>query len=351
MGRVSDRVGRRPVLLLSLLGSTVSLVISGLAPSLVVLIVARALAGLFGGSIATAQAYIADVTAPTERAKYMGLLGASIGMGFVFGPAIGASLSGFGFGTAAFAAAGLAGANFVFAFFALPESRRQGESSSESSSPRARVSAGGLAAALASPTVARVLLASFLATFAMVSLEAVAALAGEHKFGLGTRELGVGFFLIGIVVTIVQGGLVGRLVSHFGERNLALAGSVIMAASLLALPFAPSLALVTVAVLLLSAGQGLVTPTLSSLLSRASDADQQGGVLGVGQSVASLARMIGPLVAGWLFDRGEALPFVVGGLLVILAAWTMLDDSVRPTRRAIRADALEPATVTVEVER
>jgi predicted MFS family arabinose efflux permease len=311
-----------------------------------VLIVARALAGLFGGGGATAQAYIADVTAPTERAKYMGLLGASIGMGFVFGPAIGAALSGFGFGAAAFAAAGLAGTNCIFAFFALPESRHPGESTS-----RVPLNAASLAKALASPAIARILLASFLATFGMVSLEAVAALAGEHKFGLGARELGIGFFLIGIVVTIVQGGLIGRLVARFGERAIALAGAVIMAASLVALPFAPSLALVTVAILLLSAGQGLVTPTLSSLLSRASDADQQGGVLGIGQSVASLARMIGPLVAGWLFDRGEALPFIVGGLLLIVAAWTMVDDSVRPRRREIRIDSLQPATVTIEVER
>ncbi len=123
LGRLSDRVGRRPVLLMSLAGSAASFLLCGLAHSLWLLLVARALAGLFGGSIAAAQAYIADVTAPGERAKYMGLLGAAIGLGFVFGPALGSRLARFGFGAAAFTSAGLAAANLLFAFFRLPETR------------------------------------------------------------------------------------------------------------------------------------------------------------------------------------------------------------------------------------
>ena len=331
LGRLSDRIGRRPVLLLSLLGSSVSLVISGLAGSLAVLILGRALAGLFGGSIAAAQAYIADVTHPTERAKYMGLLGAAIGLGFVFGPAIGAAFSGYGFGVAAFAAAGLAALNFVFALVALPESRLPGAESAE----RARLNFASLASALASPRIGRLLVASFLAMFGMVSMEAVAALAGQNRFGLGVRDLGIGFFLIGVVTVIVQGGLVGRLVARHGERAVGIVGAALLGISLVLLPFVPTIGIALVVALFLSAGNGLVNPTLAALLSRAAAADQQGGVLGLGQSISAFARMVGPLAAGWLFDRSEALPFIAGGFLVLVAAWILTGGADEGHRRPI----------------
>ena len=346
MGRLSDRFGRRPVLLLSLLGSAASLVVSGLAPSLSILILGRSLAGLFGGSIAAAQAYIADVTRPTERAKYMGYLGAAIGLGFVFGPAVGAGLSGFGFGAAAFAAAGLAGANFVFALFALPESRRPVAPESD----RSRLTLANLGRALATPTVGRLLVAGFLATFAMVSMEAVAALAGQTRFGLGPRDLGVGFFLIGVVTVAVQAGLVGRVVARYGERSVGIAGAVLMGISLAALPLAPTVGLALLVALLLSAGHGLINPSLAALLSRASDAEQQGGVLGIGQSVSAFARMVGPLVAGWLFDLSETLPFVLGGSLLLLTAWILRDAAGgSPRHRAI--DFRRAVPVRVEAKR
>lgn len=331
LGRLSDRIGRRPVLLLSLLGSTLSLILTGLANSLALLLLGRALAGLFGGSIATAQAYIADTTPPSQRAKYMGLLGASIGMGFVFGPAIGAGLAGFGFGTAAFAAAGLAGANLVFAFFALPESRR-----ADQASQRAQLSLGQLAKALRHPSIGRILIATFLVTFAFVSMEATAALLGEQRFGLNAASLGIGFTFIGLVMVIVQGGLIGRVSARYGEQAVAAAGAVVMGLALAIIPFAPSLALAAFVAVFLAVGQGLVSPTLSTLLSREASANEQGGTLGIGQSLAALARAVGPLVAGWLFDQGGALPFVFGALLALVAAWTIRHRVPLPTDAALR---------------
>jgi DHA1 family tetracycline resistance protein-like MFS transporter len=316
LGRLSDRVGRRPVLLMSLAGSAASLFLSGLADSLWLLLAARALAGLFGGSIAAAQAYIADVTAPEERAKYMGLLGASIGLGFVFGPAIGSLLARFGFGAAAFTAAGLAAANLAFAFFRLPETR----SAEARRHAHARVDWSNLLDALHHPSIGRLLGATFLSTFAFVAMEATFALLGEARLGIGAGRLGLVFAYVGIVMVIVQGGLVGRLAPRFGERALATVGALLMGASLAALPLAPSLGSALVVLAGLAVGQGLTTPMLSTLLSRAADADEQGGTLGLGQSLAAAARAVGPIGAGWLYDRAEALPYAAAGAVMVLAA-------------------------------
>jgi MFS transporter, DHA1 family, tetracycline resistance protein len=316
LGRLSDRVGRRPILLLSLAGSAASFLLSGFADSLWLLLLARALAGLFGGSIAAAQAVIADVTAPSERARYMGLLGAAIGLGFVFGPAFGSLLARFGFGAAAFAAAALATLNLAFAFFRLPETRgaeaRRGV--------HARLDWSNLLDALRHPSIGRLLAATFLSTLAFVAMEATFALLGEARFSLDASRLGFVFTYVGVVMVIVQGGLVGRLAPRFGERALATAGALLMAASLGALPLMPSLPTALVLLAVLAVGQGLTTPMLSTLLSRASDADEQGGTLGLGQSLAAAARAAGPLGAGWLYDRSMAAPYAAAAAVMVLAA-------------------------------
>lgn len=316
LGRLSDRVGRRPVILASLAGSAISLTVTGLAGSLLLLLLARALAGLFGGSIAAAQAYIADVTRPEERARFMGLLGAAIGMGFVLGPAIGAALSPYGFGTAAFVAAGLAAANLAFGALTLAESlpleQRHGEQAR-----RRRIS---LVTALRQPSIGRLLAATFLTTFAFVGMEATFALFGQQRYGLETASLGLIFTYVGIVIVIVQGGLVGRIARRFGERPAAVAGAVLLGLSLAVLPLAGTLPLALAALGALAAGQGLVTPMLSALLSHESEAGEQGATLGLGQSLAAGARAVGPLAAGWLFDLHPALPYLTGAALTLAVA-------------------------------
>jgi DHA1 family tetracycline resistance protein-like MFS transporter len=283
---------------------------------------------LFGGSISTAQAYIADVVAPQERTKYMGLLGASIGMGFVFGPALGAGLSTFGFGTAAYVAAGLAALNFVFALVALPESRPPGMITAAPATARQ-----GLLAALRQPNTGPILSATFLTTFAFVGMEATFALLGKERFGLGAGGLGAIFTFVGVIIAVVQGGLIGRLSARYGERTLAIAGIGMMALALLLLPWVSSLALALLVLAVLSIGQGLSTPTLSSLLARESGSHARGRVLGSGQSLAAAARAVGPLAAGALFDRGIALPYLLGGLLALVAIGALLRlvPSLEPT--------------------
>jgi DHA1 family tetracycline resistance protein-like MFS transporter len=315
LGRLSDRVGRRPILLLSLAGSALALTLTGFAQSLWLLLIARTLDGLFGGSIATGQAYIADSVQPEERARSMGALGAAVGLGFVFGPALGAGLSRFGFGTAAFVAAGIAAANFVFAWFRLPESRGRGGPATQ-----ARFSLAVLGEALRRPAIARIVGAMFLATFAFASMEATFALFGQRRFGLDGAGFGEIFTYLGIVAIVVQGWLVRRLLARCNERQLAVAGAVLMAAGLLAVPLARSLPFAVASLTVLALGQGFVSPSLVTLLSRESGAHEQGGTLGIGQSAAAAARASGPLVAGLLYDATIGLPYLAAGLLALAGA-------------------------------
>ncbi len=315
LGRLSDRYGRRPIILISLAGSALSMVVTGLAQGLMVLLAGRSLAGIFGGSISAAQAYIADVTAPEERTRYMGILGASIGLGFVFGPAIGALLSPFGFSTAAFVAAGLATVNFCMGLLFLREPYKKVGYPS-----RVPVTLGSILAGLRNPSVGRILLATFLVTFGFVSLEATFALFGQRRFGLDARDMGIIFTAAGLLIALVQGGLVGRLSARLGERGVAIAGGALMAVGFSLVPFMPSL-ITTLAVLgFVAVGQGLSVPTLSSLLSLESSAHEQGGTLGMGQSFSAAARATGPIVAGALFDMGMALPYWGAAVSAALAA-------------------------------
>jgi DHA1 family tetracycline resistance protein-like MFS transporter len=322
LGRLSDRYGRRPVMLMSLLGSALAFTGAGLAQSLWQLIASRALAGLFGGSIATAQAYVADVTEPKDRAKYMGLIGASIGMGFVLGPFIGAEMSRFGFSAASFLAAGLSLFDLVLALFFLkePPAPRPAADAEQAGSadglPRRRQRVS-LRYALSQPVIGRLLAASFVTSFAFVGMEATFALLGKQRFDLGPATMGRFFALIGIVLAVVQGGVVGRLVARLGERRVALIGSLVLSLSLLAIPWSPKLVCLGGVMLIMATGQGLLLPSTSTLISRCTPASMQGGILGVNQSLSAGARAVGPVLAGALFDVDFHLPYVASAALVL----------------------------------
>jgi DHA1 family tetracycline resistance protein-like MFS transporter len=330
LGRLSDRLGRRPVLLVSLTGAVISFTLTGFANTLYFLIASRAFAGLFSGSISTAQAYIADTTKPEERTKYMGILGASIGMGFVLGPAVGAGFSRFGFGTASFIAAGLAAANLLFAYFVLVEPERHVERASEKVSIL-KVPAY-LRAAFARPALGRILVTGFLVMASFVSLEATFALLAKQKFGLNEGHLGLVFTYLGVIIVAIQGGFIGPLGKRFGERNLTIAGSLAIAGSMILLPLMPNLTFMMGALGITAVGQGLCMPSFSSLISLASGADEQGSMLGLNQSLASAARASGPLVAGFLYDLGPNLPYFWGAALALVAAGMLMGVHVaRPS--------------------
>ncbi len=332
-GRLSDRIGRRPVILIGLLGSAACYTMFGLAESLEVLFAARILAGIAGANVSTAQAYMADVTTPANRAKGMGMVGAAFGLGFIFGPAIGGALSGFGPAVPPLFAGALSFANFVAACFVLPESRKPGATVRPAVS---RVKA--FTHAITRPGLPQLLLIFFLVTGAFSSFEATFALFGERRFGFTPSNIGYFFAFVGVVLTIVQGGLVGRMAQRFGEQRLVPFAILALAAGLALIPVVGTLAGLLVACSLLAIGQGFNTPSVSSLISRLSSADDQGGILGVSQSVSSLGRIIGPFVGGAAFDHfGPAAPFA-GAAGVMLVAFVVALASIARMRLSQTAE-------------
>jgi len=314
LGALSDRFGRRPMLLASLAGSAVSLALTGVAGSLVTLLAARVVAGMFGGAIAVGQAYVVDLTDPPERTKALGMVGASIGMGFVLGPAIGAGLSGLGFAGVSFVAGGIAFANLIAGSLLLPRARAD----VEPPPTRSRNPLATLGRAVRRPALRPLLAATFLATFAFVGMEATYALLGARLYGLGPAGLGLVFTGVGVVMAVVQGAVVGRMAGRYGNRSVAVAGTLLLALGLGALPMG-SAWLNYLALGVLAAGQGLLSTTTAALISEAGG-NAIGGAFGVGQSASAAARATGPIAAGAAFDAWIALPYIAGTVLCALAA-------------------------------
>jgi len=308
LGRLSDKHGRRPVLLISIIGTGIGFLILGFATTLWMLFVGRILDGITGGNISTAQAYIADVTTKEDRAKGMGLLGAAFGLGFVFGPAIGGILSRWGVGVPFLFAAGLAFANALLLYFTLPETVTPDHP--------ARVSAAGgrglahLVQSLKDPRLSYVLVIYFLFIVAFSIMTTAFSLYTMFRFGYDAQHTGYLFAYVGILAVIVQGGLIGKLVKRFGEMTLVIAGAFLFAGSLFAVPFVGPQAGGLLALLvgggLFSIGNSLSAPSLTSLASKSVGAGEQGSVLGVTQSVASLARAVGPALAAFLIHSAIA---------------------------------------------
>jgi len=316
-GRLSDRHGRRPLILMSLGGSCIGFLIFGLASSLSVLFAGRMIAGIAGAIIPTTNAYIADVTPPEERAKGMGMVGAAFGLGFILGPAIGGLLAPYGYDKPVLLASAMAGANLVFAYFKLPESL--------SAQSRRRARPGyfrleQLASAVSRPSVALLMSLYFLVIFAFANMEATFGLLNEHRYGLDARRTGYLFAYFGLLMVLVQGVLVGRLVRAFGERTLMAAGTFCMIFGLALMPFAPGMPVYCAVIALLSFGAGINNPSVTALLSRSSGVEEQGGIMGVAQSLASLGRILGPLWGGYTFGKfGEEWPFLTGAMIMSLA--------------------------------
>lgn len=312
-GRWSDHIGRRPIILLGLLGSCAAYVALALADSLALIFAARILGGIAGANVATAQAYIADVTTPENRARGMGLIGAAFGLGFIVGPAIGGVLSHFGPAAPMWCAAVLCLGNFFAASVLLPESRRGVR-------PPQRLSrVAAFRRALAKPQLLVLLALYFIVTTAFSSFEATFALFTERQFAFTASTIGYLFAFIGAILAIVQGLLVGRAVRRIGERRLIPLAIGAIGLGIAAIPFVPTIPLLMAALGVLALGMGFNSPSLSSMVSRLSDAADQGGVLGLAQSLSSLGRVVGPAWGGFLFDHyGMTVPYIgAAGLLLV----------------------------------
>ena len=313
-GRWSDQIGRKPIILVGLMGSCLSYLGLALSTSLTLLFVARIIGGIAGANIPTAQAYIADVTTPENRAKGMGMVGAAFGLGFIFGPAIGGVLSRFSPETPMWFASALCLANFIAAWFLLPESR----SVSAVTKNLGRIEA--FRHAMTKPTLVLLLALFFLVTLAFSGFEATFALFSEAKLGFTASTIGFVFTFIGVILALVQGVLVGKVVKILPERKLIPLAIFAIALGIGLIPFVWSVPTLLGALGVLAVGMGFNNPSLTSMVSRLTDPDDQGGILGLASSLSSLGRVVGPAWGGYLYDAyGMTTPYLSAAALMLIA--------------------------------
>ncbi|MGH9458191.1 MAG: MFS transporter [Thermoanaerobaculia bacterium] len=311
LGRLSDRIGRRPVLLVSLAGSVTGYALFAFAGSLWGLILARIVAGIAGANIGTAQAYIADSTSHEDRAKGMGLIGAAFGLGFILGPPIGGLVSAWGTarGFAANFAPGLLAASLsafalVFAFFVLGESKKASSPVRRGIPPQFDPQMWRTVARTAA--LGTVIAALFLVILSFSGMETTVTLFARQRFAFTARDLGLFFGFMGVVVAVIQGTLIGRLARALGEKTLLAIGTMSFLVGTAAVPLIFREAALWPVALLVAVGQGLCYPSMHSLISKVAPQDQLGSVLGLSASMGSLARMLGPVTFGVLWDAGGA---------------------------------------------
>jgi len=322
LGKLSDRFGRRPVLFISIVGTAIGFALMGMAHSMTLLFAGRIIAGITGGNIAIPQAYIADVTTPEKRSRAMGMIGAAFGLGFTFGPLIGGLMSRISYGAPFFFSAGLAFINAALIYLLLPESlsREQRAQRHEQASMIEvfRHQRGAMFGV--------VLATYFFLVVGFSIMTTLFALFTEKRFGYDAQANGYMFGFVGIVSVIVQGGLIGRLIKIFGEVALARTGMILTTISLALLPFCNGLAFLLLVSAGLSAGTGFASPPLSGLASQMVESNWQGRALGLLQSAGSVARLLGPLLGGWLltFDLNRSIahygytPFFAGAALCLI---------------------------------
>ena len=316
LGGLSDRFGRRPVLLASILVGAVGYSMFGAAASYAWLFLARAIAGFAGGNISVAQAYIADVTSPAERSRGMGLIGAAFGLGFIVGPGLGAVAAHFGgLRAVGFVAAGLCLVNFVSAHIVLHESLRH-----EHRAARRIVDPTYLIRGIRERRFRAAFLVFGLVPFAFSGYIVALPLFMEQAFGWGSGQLGVFFTVIGVIAASVQGYLFGKIQRRTGDRILISLGTLGMAVGIAAIPLAHRALAIYPWVVLLAFGNSLAAPALTGLISRLAGPAEQGAMMGAAQSLTALGRFSGPLLFGQLYDGpGPSFTFVAAGLVMGIA--------------------------------
>ena len=319
LGALSDRLGRRPVLLFSLTGSIVGYLVLGIGGALWVLFLGRIIDGLTGGNISTMYAYVADITEPRDRGRYYGILGAAGGLGFIVGPAIGGFVGEFSVTAPMFLAAGVTALNVVWAYVALPESvpreRRSTTFQLRQLNPLAPLRL------LSKSRVLRIAFgASFLFFFGATMLQSNMSVFLKDVLDFGPAQIGIVLFTVGIMDIVSQGFLTGRLLPRFGERRLARGGLFINAcgfAAIALVAFQPSVALLFCGVIVLTLGDGLFQPSMGGIIADAAPPGAQGAVQGANQAQQSIARILGPLLAAFLYTLGPGAPYLTGAGVVL----------------------------------
>jgi DHA1 family tetracycline resistance protein-like MFS transporter len=322
-GRLSDRYGRRPILLFCLAGTVIAYVWLAFAGDLQQLFWARATGGIMAGSIGVSFAYVADITTEESRSRGMGIVGAAFGLGFVAGPAIGGLLAGGEVATADFRSPSLAAAGFsagalILAIFILKESLPTDVRRSNAAMPRVERRAAFLGL-LRDRQFLLVLALSFLAVFVFAGLEATFALWTERAYGWGPRQNGYVFAFIGVIIAVIQGTLIGPMTRILGERGMVVHGFAVLAVGLAILPFMTTVVPLLVSMSAIAYGFSVSNPALNSLLSFSASKALQGGALGIGRAVTTFSRVVGPPWAGVLFvGLGRDWPFYIGAVTMVL---------------------------------
>jgi DHA1 family tetracycline resistance protein-like MFS transporter len=345
LGRLSDRFGRRPILLISIFGTFLGFLMFGISDILggviaewlgtsinltiiTILFISRALDGFTGGNISVAQAYITDVTNEENRARGLGLVGAAFGLGFIIGPAMGGFLSGFGFSMPAFAAAGLSGINLLMVLIWLPESLSREKRIELVSRDQPKLSLIGLWEAMRRPKVGSILNISFFYGLAFALFTTLFSLFAQYKLALDVRTTGYVLAYVGFLIALVQGVGVGMISRRFEEKWIILVSTIILSVSLAAWAFTPSIVVLLLVMIPLALPSGVLNTILRSSLTKSVEADEVGGILGLSASLESLTRVIAPGLGGFLLGSvGTWAPGLVGASImtgVAIFAWVKI---------------------------
>jgi len=319
LGRISDNVGRKPVLVISILTSAGSFVLFAVANSFFILLLSRIVAGL-ATETAVAQAYIADITSKKERASGIGKIGAAHAAGFIIGPAIGGTLSVYGFSAPGFAAVFLTVINLLFVLFFLPESLPQEDSILQVVANSNDGFLRKLLDAFSKPLIGTVLLIFFIVFLSWSAIPVIMPLLGVIFFGFGSVEMSYFFIYMGTIQIMWQGVIIGRLTEKIGEEQLIAFGPLLLMLGVFLMPLIPNIVIFVFSLTIISLASGMMRTVVPSFISKISPTNEQGGILGVTNGIASIARVPGPLIAGFLFEfAGSAAPFFASAAMLMVA--------------------------------
>jgi DHA1 family tetracycline resistance protein-like MFS transporter len=334
LGRLSDRYGRRPILIISAIGTAISLVMIGLAHNLALLFISRILDGLTGGNISVAQAYITDVTDAKNRSRGLGMIGAAFGLGFILGPAAGGFLSQFSFALPAFVAAGVTVVSILMIIFWLPESltpEKRREMAAQAHYSRAPISLPDLFTALKRPRIGPLLHTRFFFAIAFSTFQSIFSLWALQHLGLDATSTGFILTYVGFLSVVVQGFLVGWLSARFGETYLIFLAVVIMAVGLVAWAVTPNVPVLLIAMIPIAGAGGLLNTIVNSALTRSAPPAEAGGLLGLSTSLESATRVISPSLGGLLLQSlGAWAPGVFSAVVMAWLSTFVLRNLLRP---------------------